>query len=125
MSENLISYGNTPQSDFESQYQRIFEAAGCRTQVELADFLDIKQSSISDAKRQKTIPAEWLVKIMDKKGIILDWIHTGNGQMSMKKTDSYKTTQPATTLTSVEFRPVRECTTNELLIVLVKRLFNR
>ncbi len=45
---------------FEAQYGRVFEAAGCRTQAELAAFLGIRQSSISDAKRRKSIPAEWL-----------------------------------------------------------------
>ena len=34
--------------------QRFFEAVECRTQAELAEFLGIKQSSISDAKK-KTI----------------------------------------------------------------------
>ena len=33
--------------------QRFFEAVECRTQAELAEFLGIKQSSISDAKKKK------------------------------------------------------------------------
>lgn len=32
--------------------QRFFEAVECRTQAELAEFLGIKQSSISDAKKK-------------------------------------------------------------------------
>ncbi len=33
--------------------QRFFEAVECRTQAELAEFLGIKQSSISDAKKKR------------------------------------------------------------------------
>ena len=35
--------------------ERVFEAAGCRRQTDLADLLEIKQSSISDA--QKKMPS--------------------------------------------------------------------
>ena len=41
--------------------QRFFKAVECRTQAELAEFLGIKQSSISDAKKRKTIPPDWLL----------------------------------------------------------------
>lgn len=46
--------------------QRFFEAVECRTQAELAEFLGIKQSSISDAKK-KTIPPDWLLTALRKK----------------------------------------------------------
>lgn len=49
--------------------QRFFEAAGCRTQTDLAKFLDISQSSISDAKRREVIPAEWLLKLLRNRGV--------------------------------------------------------
>ncbi len=57
----------------EQALQRVFTATGCRTQVELADMLGVKQSSISDAKKRKVIPAEWLVKLLRLKGISLDF----------------------------------------------------
>ena len=59
--------------------QRFFEAAGCRTQTDLAKFLDISQSSISDAKRREVIPAEWLLKLLRNRGVNPDWILTGDG----------------------------------------------
>ena len=58
--------------------QRFFEAVECRTQAELAEFLGIKQSSISDAKK-KTIPPDWLLTALRKKGIRPDGILTGQG----------------------------------------------
>ena len=45
---------------FDAQFQRILEATGCKTQVELADILEVRQSAISDAKRRMTIPSNWL-----------------------------------------------------------------
>lgn len=56
---------------------RIFEAAQCRTQVELAHLLGIRQSSISDAKRRNSVPAEWLVTLLRLRGVNPDWILNG------------------------------------------------
>lgn len=70
-----------------SPFQRIFEAADCRTQTQLADFLGIRQSSISDAKRRQAIPPEWLVKLLRLKGINPDWILTGKGPQYLQPTE--------------------------------------
>jgi hypothetical protein len=50
-----------------------------RTQVVLADILDIRQSSISDAKRRNTLPPEWLLKLQRAYGLNPDWIEFGTG----------------------------------------------
>ncbi|MDR2820841.1 MAG: helix-turn-helix domain containing protein [Desulfovibrio sp.] len=65
--------------DFENALKRVFEAAECRTQVKLGDFLQVRQSSVSDAKSRKSIPAEWLIKLFDKKQISPNWILYGKG----------------------------------------------
>ena len=57
--------------------QRIAEATGARTQVELANILGIRQSSISDAKRRKSIPDAWLVKLFRSHDLNPDWIVSG------------------------------------------------
>ena len=77
MTEIVAPYGNLQLSKFEARYQRVFEAAGCKTQTELADILEIKQSSISDAKKRGSIPAHWLVKLLALRGINPDWIKDG------------------------------------------------
>ena len=64
MPENPLPHGATPQSDFDSQYRRVFEAAECRTQVELAELLDIRQSSISDARRRKAVGFQGVVQVL-------------------------------------------------------------
>ena len=45
---------------FDEAFDRIKKATGMRTQVEIAKLLDIRQSSISDAKRRQSIPDSWL-----------------------------------------------------------------
>ena len=66
MSENSLPHGATPQNDFAAQYRRVLEAAGCGTGVELAAFLDIRQSAISDARRRGFVPPGWLVALVEK-----------------------------------------------------------
>ena len=61
---------NTPLS-------RIFKAARCQTQVELATLLGIQQSSISDAKRRNRVPAQWLVTLLRLRGVNPEWILHG------------------------------------------------
>lgn len=52
---------------------------GKKTYAELADFLGIRQSSVSDAKRREKIPQEWLATITRTKSVHPDWILTGSG----------------------------------------------
>ena len=84
MTEIPSHYGQEPSTDFEAQYFRVFEAAGCKTQVELASFLEITQSSISDAKKRKSIPPDWLLKLLDKKWINPGWIRSGLGNKTIR-----------------------------------------
>lgn len=60
-------------------FDRIYAATNTRTQVELAELLDIRQSSISDAKRRDSIPDSWLVTLLKKAGLNPEWILTGQG----------------------------------------------
>ena len=61
------------------EFRRVYEVADCRTQKELAQILGIRQSSISDAKRRRSIPAEWLVTLLRIRRVNPDWILTGAG----------------------------------------------
>lgn len=100
--------------------QRVYEAVGCRTQVELAQFLGIRQSSISDAKRRKAIPADWLLKILREKGISPDWILTGEGPRTMQAA-GYATAEPSWPAYTTGIRSLKECSTEELLTEIVRR----
>ncbi len=78
MTEAPAPYGK-PVPDTRIPLARVFEAAECRTQSELAEFLSIRQSSISDAKRRGAVPAEWLLKLLLLKGVNPVWVLTGQG----------------------------------------------
>lgn len=64
---------------FKEAMARIKKVTGTRTQVELAHLLEIKQSSISSAKRRNTIPSEWRMKLFEKFGVNPDWIKKARG----------------------------------------------
>ncbi|MBG3875564.1 bacteriophage CI repressor [Desulfovibrio oxamicus] len=65
--------------NFDDAYARIREALGIRTQVQLAEVLCIRQSSISDAKRRGSIPSDWLLTLGLDHGLHPVWVLTGTG----------------------------------------------
>lgn len=119
MTEDALPYGSLPQSDFESQYNRVLAAAECRTQVELAEILEVRQSSVSDAKRRQSVPSDWLIKLFEKKRISPEWIRSGLGGKIVRTTDEVEKQCPVFTV--IERRPAEECTTDELLAEIVCR----
>lgn len=85
--------------NFEECFQRIRTgvvaasggAVDSRTQVQLAEILGIRQSSISDAKRRGTLPADWLLTLQRRFGLNPDWIEFGTGGMFVLASDDPKT----------------------------------
>jgi len=69
----------TDETNFDTQMERIRLITGTRTQVGLADFLGVRQSLVSDAKRRGKIPSDWLITIMRAKNANPEWILTGKG----------------------------------------------
>ncbi|MHC1700317.1 MAG: helix-turn-helix domain-containing protein [Humidesulfovibrio sp.] len=65
------------QAAFDAAMERIKAVTGARTQVQLADVLEVRQSSISDAKRRASIPDGWLVKLLRTHRVMPDWIEHG------------------------------------------------
>lgn len=100
--------------------QRVFETVQCKTQMELADYLGIRQSSISDAKRRNSVPAEWLIKLLRMKGVNPDWILTGQGPRFMRPIVEADGEFPPVVY-RVEVRPPEDCSTQELFTELVRR----
>lgn len=117
MTEIPLPYGAPPETDFDAQYRRLLAAAGCATQMELADFLEIRHSAVADARRRKLIPADWLLILLDKKGINPDWIRLGKGGMLLEPGAAN-----AAGFMMAESWPVGACTTDELLAELARRI---
>ena len=100
--------------------ERFFEAAECRTQVELADFLGIRQSSVSDAKKRSKIPAEWLMTLLRFKSVNPEWILTGEGAIYLLPVDYSERPQKHIAYKR-EVKPPDECTIEELMLEIVRR----
>ncbi len=77
-------------SFFEEAYARIKFATGTKTQVEIAEVLEIRQSSISDAKRRNSVPGDWYMKLFEKFGLNPDWIKQGVGPMFLRTESGYE-----------------------------------
>jgi hypothetical protein len=71
-------------------YERVKLATGLKTQVQLAELLGIRQSSISDVCRRKCkIPDSWLITILRKTRVNPDWIETGQGKKYLVGADEF------------------------------------
>ena len=76
-------------SNFDEIFARIKLATQTRTQIELAALLDIRQSSISDAKRRGSVPPDWFMKLFDRFGLNPDWVKKGSGPMYLRTETGY------------------------------------
>ncbi len=103
----------------EESFKRLYQATDCKTQVELAEFLGITQSSISDAKKRKSIPSEWLITILLERDISPKWILIGEGSRYLSSNDTISTIPQ---IICPYFRNLQDFTNDELLKELSQRL---
>ena len=107
------------EATFDEIMSRIHSITNTRTQVELANFLGIRQSSISDAKKRRSIPPEWLLRLYWKKRANPEWVVIGSGGKYLQPTD------PESNLSEVVLEiqrlPPKECTSQDLINELVRR----
>jgi Predicted transcriptional regulator len=89
-------------SHFDEIFERIKLATSTRTQIELANVLDIRQSSISDAKRRNSIPSDWCMKLFERFGLNPDWIKKGTGPMYLRTELGYAPVDVPTHLSANE-----------------------
>ena len=73
---------------FQDAYERILEVTGTRTQMDVAAFLGVRQSSISDAKRRNAVPVTWLITLLNKMHVSPEWVQTGEGPRYLTGTDT-------------------------------------
>ena len=57
---------------------RLFNALGTSSQKEIANILEVRQSTVSSGLRQKSCPPSWLIKILKLKSINPEWINYGD-----------------------------------------------
>lgn len=102
--------------------QRLHEEFGTSTQVELANALGVRQSSISDAKVRCAYPDGWLITAMRATNVNPDWIVTGKGPRYRLPADEAGTPCDPAAIEAKLRREVGELSTDELLQELVKRV---
>lgn len=72
-----------------SVIKRIQATTHTRSQTELASFLGISQSSIAEAKKRQSIPADWYLKLFEKLGVNPDWLKSGSGPVYLRTEAGY------------------------------------
>lgn len=87
--------GKTPSIDFHYSelLGRIQKITHTRTQAGLAAILNVSQSSVAEAKRRQSIPADWYLKLFEKLGVNPDWLKKGSGRYTCAQRPD---TSPAT-----------------------------
>lgn len=71
----------------EKVLERLKKAVSARTDRELAVFLNVSAASISNARKNERIPADWLIDAGRRSGYSIDWIVSGIGpENSMART---------------------------------------
>lgn len=100
-------------NNFEAAMARIHAIAGTRTQVELANLLGIRQSSISDAKRRGSVPDSWLVALYLQRKANPTWITSGEGLPYLIEDAARELANAPVTLASLP--PAPPATLDELL----------
>lgn len=72
-----------------SPVKRFMEAAGCRTQRQLAAFLGIQQPCVAHALKKAALPANWLLTLLRKNKVNPEWVLHGDAYPKfLKASDS-------------------------------------
>lgn len=71
--------------NFESFIQRVYEATGISSQMELASSLQIHRSAITQARRKDSIPDKWILQLYKIYGLNPEWLETGLGPTFLRE----------------------------------------
>lgn len=96
---------------FAERMERVKTVTLTNTQVQLAEFLDVRQSSVSDAKRRCSIPSEWLLTILSRTNVNPAWILNGDSEMKFRTPNN----EPGTIVNVKELRQSIEAEVREEL----------
>ncbi|MGE0087783.1 MAG: S24 family peptidase [Desulfococcaceae bacterium] len=67
------------ESEFEIFLSRVYAATGIRSQNELALFLKVNRSAITQAKKKGLVPENWIFKLSRSFDLNPDWLEKGIG----------------------------------------------
>ncbi len=67
-------------SEFDIFLSRVYAATGIKSQNELAVFLKVNRSAITQAKKKGLVPENWIFKLSRSFDLNPDWLEKGKGQ---------------------------------------------
>jgi phage repressor protein C with HTH and peptisase S24 domain len=75
-------------NNFNTFFERTCEALGLTSLSELADILKVNRSSITQARKKDSVPANWLLELFRQRGLNPEWLSGGSGPKRLKSNDS-------------------------------------
>lgn len=66
--------------EFDAIRKRFYEALDCDDFYNLAEYLGVKPSRLSDAKRSLRLPSDWLQTVAAKPKVSVTWLLTGEAE---------------------------------------------
>ena len=91
---------------FEQQLERLKKACGVGSDTAFAQYLGIRQGSVSGAKQKRRLPYAWFFQVAEKTGISADWLFFGRSalQIDEESTESAKVGQCSAAPSAAEIR---------------------
>lgn len=69
---------------FDDFINRVFDATGISSQIDLAEALGINRSAITQARKKGAVPDKWILGLYRKFGLNPDWLEKGVGSIFLK-----------------------------------------
>jgi len=76
--------------NFNTFFVRASSALGFTTLSELAAILNVNRSSITQARKKDSVPANWLLALFRNHGLNPDWLAGGSGSPWLKQGDGFE-----------------------------------
>lgn len=76
------------ENQFQTFFDRVSSALGIKNLSELATLLRVNRSSITQARKNNSVPANWLLALFRSQGLNPDWLEGGDGPKWLKPYDT-------------------------------------
>ena len=98
-------------NQFEDKFSRLWRSVGAKNDSELARALGVIQQTVSAARKRKTIPCSWIIKISENYGISCDWLLYGEGP-KYRDQARLNSAQPSPPVEGLHLSLIREIVVN-------------
>ncbi|BBO87620.1 S24 family peptidase [Desulfosarcina ovata] len=76
------------ENQFQTFFERVSSALGIKNLSELATILRVNRSSITQARKNNSVPANWLLALFRSHGLNPDWLEGSHGPKWLKPGDA-------------------------------------